>query len=247
MERASKVQETIKKSSWVQQQLGGVTDQASFDDVNQQYEAQFGEPSPFKGREYSPELVQGIARASMTAAQRARADAQERALADKEEREARLAADAKTRAALAQAKADAQRERDNRVKKVTGEKPASVNRKAVEDSVLGAIQGDEMAAGLKGTQKLSAMRDLADRATALLRANPALNTEMAARKAFAEAKEAGDFESTGTVFKSPNYVGGGKVATDALPLPADKMLRPGRWYNTARGPAKWDGKQFTTE
>lgn len=251
MESATKVQETVRKSAWIQQQLGAVVDQASFDDVNQQYEVQFGEPSPFKGREYSPELVQGISQASMTAAQRARAAAQTQAEKDRQAREARLAEEGRIRAAQAAARLARQRDVDNKEKKVTGEKPQSVNQKAVEGSVLLAIQGDPDAASLKGTQKLSALRDLSDRATALLRANKGLNTEMAVRKAFAEAKEAGDFEGAQGWGKGPTYTGGGKAPTDPLSPPQDARnmaaYKKGRWYRTERGVLRFTGSGWSTE
>jgi hypothetical protein len=257
MEEQARLSNTLKETGWVQQQAGALVReadtldptalQAKFDDINDAYEQMFNKPSPYKGKPVSRELLMGLERASMTAAQRAQVDARERTRLDALAKEKRQAAEGQVKEELARARLGAQKEREVKVKKEAGPKAPSVSKTAVEGSVLGLINADEVGKELKGTQKLSALRDLADRTTELLRGNPGLNTEQAARRAMAEAKAAGDFDKSGTIIKTPTYVGGGKSGADPLPLPADKSLRAGRWYNTARGPAKWDGKQFTTE
>lgn len=92
---------------------------------------------------------------------------------------------------------------------------------------------------------------IAEEAKTLMRRNPAVDSlNQAMNLVFQQHKEAGEFQVgekgiLGVGKKPAKFVPGAGSAQNPLAIPKTAAkLKSGKVYNTARGPAKWDGKQF---
>lgn len=234
------------------QLLGGVNDPESWARANALYTFQTGQPSPFSNMTYSPELVERLNQAALSAKERA--DLEEKKLtrtATAEYRRSRLD-QINEQNDLRRQRIEQAAAREERLAKGGGGKGVSAPAKSETDQAVRLIKKDFD--GLEAADMNDAAFSIASDARALRRSNPALNPAMALQQAYAAAKEAGDFavlprkalgmDVPGT--SKPVYQGRGKTATLPAPVPTDKgVLAKGKFYiNPAGAVAQWNGKAF---
>lgn len=240
---------TKERAELVGQLLGGVTDEQSWIRANALLEFQTGQPSPYAGLAYTPELVGRLNAAALSTKERM--DLAERALTRKATatyRQARLdQIDVLTE--IRQGRLDTDNAREERLAKAGGGKGASAPSKSELDQAARLITKDfgNMAAADANDAAFS----IAAEARALRKANPALDANTALMQAFQAAKTAGDFAENGGVMGTglrakTIYSGRGRTAAAPAPMPTDrKTLTKGRYYQNALGQvAQWNGKGF---
>jgi hypothetical protein len=203
-----------------------VHDQESFDRANSEYEMATGEPSPFAGQKYSPELLENIHNSvttgkdkALTAAAEAR---QQASLAEVREREARIP--------LLKAQTDLTESRDNAIRKNGGKIPKSEDLRAVTD----LITKDYAGAYLPEDARVLA-RPIAERAAELVQ-KQGLSKSVAANRAYQEAKAAGTFGGA-----RPRAPGTGTF-NKPIPIPMDgnkvdkSKMKSNLWYDVGGKP-----------
>lgn len=134
--------------------------------------------------------------------------------------------------------------------------PTTDQRKAAEAAIVNQVfkgkpptTADQKAAMAAGVQAVAA------RAQALVRENKALDYDTALNRAIIESQAAGDWEETteGALWWKEDKVSFGKGRTPAtaitLPQTAEgkpdaTKLKKGKFYITAKGTARWNGKAF---
>lgn len=231
--------------------VGTATDEDSWRVGNQLYRSRMGEPSPYEDMPYSPELVQQINDSAMTASQRAHEAEQalqRKALASY--RNARLK-QIDTQNALRKRRADIEAKREERLAKSGGGgKIAAPSEKEIKQAkTLISKEFPEM----DGMQ--DAAYTIASDARALMRANPALDSNTALNQAYQASRAAGDFTSDqgilGTGFKKRTSFGSGKSSASPKTLPVTNgkidagKLTPKTWYMSPQGvPGMWTGRGF---
>ena len=232
--------------------LRGAVDERTWQQGNLAYEVSTGEPSPFMDMPYSPELVKRLTQSVISA----KDENQQRITADeyasRDEHRRNVDAHNKAIEALRKRTAEVAERREARLAKAGGKPVTSPTKGEIDNAMLminkefGDMAVEDI--GLAAAQ-------VASRARAIRRSNPAIDSTMALQMAYNESKEGGDFqegaprtiagfEIPGTKTK-PRFVGAGKTAATALTLPEDKRLTKGRYYLTKFGPALWDGQQFS--
>lgn len=215
--------------------LDNVTDEKSWNQANALFSMETGQPSPFAGHRFSPQLVEQVRGSlqsakdqALTAAAVARAKASEAAT---KEREARIP--------LIRAQTELTRTRDNNLRKTgaTGVMPKAEDLRAVTD-----LLNSEYMGSVTPEDARVLARPVAERMTELMRNNQLTRSQAAAR-AFQEAQAAGDFGGLRKGNKLPG------TRTRPLEMPATKeKLKPNLYY---QGKGKyagqtllWNGKSF---
>lgn len=212
--------------------LNGVTDQASADMAEAQFQAAVGK-SLFEGRPYSPALV---------------ARMRQQALSVKEAEELKLS----------KAKADREAELlplEKRVKQsqaaanetlasLRKAREAAVGKAGGTEKAIPAVTNSELQAALtrvKSELPDLAQEDLADaayttaaRAKAAMRKSPGLSQDAAMRQAISQAQKDGDLEVESSFIPftkdKVRFKGQGKTPEEAIPATTETKYKPDRWY-----------------
>jgi len=242
--------------------LGGATDDSSWQMANSLYAMQTGQPSPFAGLPYSPELVQRLTDASLSAKEKAQVEGNRLTReATEAYRKAMLGNSAAARE-TARDRFELEKERERRLAKGGGGttmpgSPSEEERTEVKRQLR--LSGVDLT-GMNSDSVNSTAYSVASRARELQAANKGLGRAQALSQAIEEAQQSGELEvvtaGAGKIPYTDIEVGGtkrfaGKKAkTKAITqaLPADRnSLKAGVIYNTARGPAKYLGNgRFAT-
>lgn len=245
----AQVQSAVKKQDFIANRVSGAVDQNSFNAINQAYEQEFGEASPYRGMPFSKQLVDQIGNSALTAKQRLDVELKRveergrqagRGIMDRHNRATEDIARERNRIAL---------ERATAVKKAGGN-AGTPGLRDIEAS--SAVLGEHVP-DLKGEDKSRAARDIASRAKEIRGQNRAIGMSQAVQMAFKEFNETGAFEKgggvdlplVGNVGASMKYKSGGMSRETAIPLPKErKELKKNRYYLTGRGLARWNGEAF---
>ncbi len=238
------------------QAFGGVTDQQSFDDANALYEFQTGQPSPYKGVPYSPELIDTINSQAMSAKERA--DEEEKRLTRQgltDYRGSRLAQiDEQNR--LRRLRMQLAQQREERLAKAGGGKGVASPTSSEIGQARGLIKREFP--NLPSEDLRDSAFDLASEAKALRRANPALDASTAIAQAYSAARQRGDFAHVRSgvmgVGAKDAYASGKSSANPlSLPMTEEKgstrvntgALKVGHFYISPTGViGQWTGKGF---
>lgn len=213
--------------------VGGVKDQATWDEANAVYAKTYGQVSPYAGKPYDQALVDRLQSATMTAAQRATAAARDADNLSKDRNRRSAAEFREFRKGLAEKELELKRDRENRVKKTTG---TEGDKGPAVGSPTSAEQG-EATRMLKAEypnwpadELKSAAYAMASRARGLRRANKALEPQEALAQAFEEAKANGVYEINEGLFKDSTKLRRDKLTSTPLvpeAKPASKL--PSGW------------------
>jgi len=237
--------------------MNGVKSQEDFDNANAMYALTFGQPSPFSGATYSPDLVKRIGDMALTKKQQL--DLQMKKAEDEDE--------ARTRASLRGYRAERlkildrqEQERERHAKEMEriagvraekagkgGKEPAVGSPSAQTVKRAGVLIGKEFP-DLPANELAEARQTVAARAKALMTANRALDEDTALRQALREEHDS--FKTIEEPYrvlgvKVPGAKPDKKTSFDATALPSDrKALVKGRTYQTAKGLGRWTGEGF---
>ena len=233
------------------QLLGGVTDEESWQNANALYEFQTGQKSPYAQVPYSPELVERLNQAAMTARERAELAEREQVRRNTEAyRKSRLR-QIDTQNDLRKKQQELAREREKRLAKAGGGKGVVSPGKNELDQAARLVKKDY--SGLEAVDLNDAAFTIASEARALRKANPALDANTALQQAFNNAVQAGDFQvvqkGIAGFGRKETFSGRGKTPAAPAPIPPKKEeLKSGRFYVNPQGQvAKWTGKGFVIE
>ena len=233
------------------QLLGGVTDEESWQNANALYEFQTGQKSPYAQVPYSPELVERLNAAAMTAKERAELAEREQVRKNTEAyRKSRLR-QIDTQNDLRKKQQELAKEREKRLAKAGGGKAVVSPGKSELDQAARLVKKDY--SGLPAADLNDAAFTIASEARALRKANPALDANTALQQAFNNAVQAGDFQvvqkGIAGYGRKETFSGRGKSPVAPAPIPPKKEdLKSGRFYVNPQGQvAKWTGKGFVVE
>ena len=233
------------------QLLGGVTDEESWQNANALYEFQTGQKSPYAEVPYSPELVERLNAAAMTARERAELAEREQVRKNTEAyRKSRLR-QIDTQNDLRKRQQELAKEREKRLAKAGAGKGVAAPAKNELDQAARLVKKDY--SGLAAADLNDAAFTIASEARALRKANPALDANTALQQAFNNAVQAGDFQvvqkGIAGYGRKEVFSGRGKTPAAPAPIPPKKEdLKSGRFYVNPQGQvAKWTGKGFVIE
>lgn len=231
------LQDAIKHLTIAADLVSNVHDEDSWNKANATYEMMTGEESPFKGKPYSPEMVEQIQNGVQTAKDKAlTAAAQARVKASESE-----ARERDTRVGLIEAQRNLTETRDTNLRKNGGRPTKSDDVRAITD----LITRDYAGAYLPEDARVLA-RPIAERASELM-AEQGLSKSAAANKAYQEAKARGDFGGA-----RPRMPGSGTF-NKPLELPSEggkvdkTKIRPNLWYNVSGKPMLYVGGKFYSQ
>lgn len=242
------------------QYFGGVDSQEELDHRNKLFEFQTGTSSPFRGKPFDAEAMGQLDQMALSSKERL--DLMERGLsrdAITQHRKGRRA-QFDTANDLAAERLHFQREQEERRRKAgetrtQGRLPGAEPKAKEIEQVESLLKRDyPWLADSRDNKIGAAMKDatftVAAEARAKMRANPALSISSAISQAYTEAQRNGDFSVDGGTMgfgKKFSFAGGGRSPETALPQPADKSYKDGRFYMNSKGQiAKWNGKQFVS-
>jgi len=263
--------ETIQKGAViVGQKLGKARNQSEWEQGLVEVEqAGIIEPhlmAQLKGMAYDPDVASYFFDQSITAAEQARMDLQAQGQDDANRRANLSASQRQQLIRLAEVRAeDARRYHDAALK--AGGKSSAIpapNSDAVKVSKHALMNGPFKGADLKGTalNDFNAAVDyVAGQAQQLVRENKAMDFTTAVNQAVIRAEASGAFTTIpgreglwgiGATPDKKEFSAAGLKPETAIPLPpgiksaadAAKTLKKGKYYNTSRGPAKWNGKAW---
>jgi hypothetical protein len=235
-EQAAVMKLQMQKLSALSGILGGVKDQATWDEANAVYAKSFGQVSPYAGQPYDQALVDRLQGATTTAAQRAALVIKEADQQSKDKLRRSAAEFRDFRKDLSEKELALRQEREDRIAKnvgTTGPKGAAVGSPTgSEQSEASRILKAEFPNWPKEDLQ-SAAYAMASRARGLRRANKALEPQEALQQAFEEAKVGGVYEINEGLFKDSTKLRRDKLAQTPLTAapstaPAAKPL-PGGW------------------
>lgn len=250
----AQIQGKIKQQERFANMAGAITDQTSNDIVAALYKQETGEMSPLEGK-YDPKKAKLFQESTLTANQRLVAQA--RAV----EERGRAAGRAET-ARFHRETSDIRREELARKEAADRIKEKSGGRGVGQPSPGALVAADLL---LKANQpgltdplgKKLASQSIASRAMELIRGNRGLGRDEAMNQAYNEEVASGAFPSEPTVKLGPLGDWGTKTTfvrqgtrEKPLPIPAGdntealKRLRTGKYYQTSKGLAKWNGSAF---
>ncbi len=224
--------------------VNNVTDQASWDRAMAIYQFNTGEPSPYAGIPYSPELAGQIRDGAISAGKQIELKLREEENASKERNRSSAEKLRDVRIRTEDERARIAREREDRLAKNGGGRVPTTPTEDIRQATR-LITKDFPK--LEGT--LEAASSIASEAQLLLRRNPALDRGQAIQQAFNTAKLRGDFHEFeeagmfGTGFgadvggsKKQKYTPGGHTPETALALPkSDREAAVGKHYKLANG------------
>lgn len=233
-------------------------DQDSFDRNNELYRLRTGQESPLAGLPYDKDLIESAINSTIKPKDALQAELHRQDEAGRER--ARVATERyqRDRIRLGEEENDRRVEAD-RVKEKNGGKVAAYPPPGEIDAASRIVAHDYPS--LDPKQLREAATTIASRARELRGpgGNRAIGAEAAIRRAYAEAKDGGQFEEApllsipGTsmgVGTKVSFTGNGTAAASPLDLPTGdlstvrKALKKGRYYRTSKGPAKWNGEGF---
>ena len=208
-----------------------------------------GGGAPFAGVPYSPQLVKGIARDALSTKEEI--DSEEKRLTRGETQNYRrdLLDQRRRSNDIRGFLADVAERREKRLEKSGGGRGVSSPRDADIEQVKRLIKKDFPGFKDSAAELGEAAFAVASEARALMRSNSALNPAMAIQQAYSAAVQAGDLREVPRRFLGsiPRYVGRGKTAATALPIPdgaKPEDLEKDKYYITGRGRLRWTGKGF---
>jgi len=230
-----------------------IRDDTTLAEFNNEYESRYGETSPYRMYSYSPGLVDHIQNMALTYKDQLDVGIKSRTADINEFRAKETARQNRARDNLYADRTKALREREARLGK-GGDRPAGTPTVGEVKAAGKLIQNEFPDIDLTSPEGYNISHAIASRAKQLQSQNRALSADQALTQAYLERKAEGDFQRTepGAVSawfgaKGKTTVRSGDLPARALPLPADKKLKSGKWYNTSRSPARWTGKEFTTD
>lgn len=217
------------KAQWVATHAMDAQDQQSWQQVNAQYEQQFGEPSPYKNTPYSPDLTRKLQLAAMTAKERADLKLREanNASLDAARQNTERHQAAGERIQAARLDVERQREARQREKDAGGAKapPAGFVAEANDLLTKDYIDIEPQAARLKA-------REVAERAQDLVRKNRALTMTQAVTKAYSEMQASGSFDE---YTRMPTKAGGAGKDQKSLAESYGQTYDPAYEYRVVGG------------
>lgn len=174
---------------------------------------------------------------------------------DRLERVAAVTASGRARANQLRERQLQEQERHNRViEKNSGTKPSNAPNsdqlKSVKSVLKTTAYKDLDVEDIESDPEFAAAANyVASQAMQLVKSNSAMTWDTAVRQAILRAQQAGAFTNKGGVSR---WFGFSRTPDDpdftVLPVPEQKsQMQKGKYYLTARGLAKWDGKQFVME
>jgi len=254
----AKKQNELQKA--VVMQLPMVYDQPSFDSFRARMQAAKGDPSFLQGLSYSPEVKKALLENTLTFKEQTELDIkeQERKLREEDTKNKILTRNLRTN--IAEKKAQAYVEHQQRVGKAGG-KPVTEPKDGeilaaghiLKEMVPGLLSDQDLIYGAKKSINYGVMRDVASRAKAIRQGNQAVSESESLARAVAEMQrdgmiEAGQEETAsglkkffgGSTAKPAKYKPGGKPSQglkpeSALPVPVDGKYDEGRYYKNAQG------------
>lgn len=236
--------------------FGSVQDESSFNNAKMLWmNTHPDEPLPPQLAIYNPETVSRLQQATNIGLQQIRLTRDEANMVQRDQfeagRNARAEAAQKAlseRAAMVQDRIDARAKERGAKGKAVGA-PNGTMISAAEALINQEFPGlpRDIIAG-PNLAASTAAYSVASEAKALQAANPGLSADEAINQAYLAAKQAGDFkleESAIPFFGKPkaSFSRSGKSPTAALPLPPDRKLVAGKYYQTPVGIVLWDGKK----
>ena len=236
-EQASVMKLQMQKLDSLSRILGGVKDQATWDEANAVYAKSFGQVSPYAGQPYDQALVDRLQGATTTAAQRAALVIKEADQQSKDKLRQNTAEFRDFRKDLSERELALRQEREDRIAKTTGKtgpKGATVGSPTKdEQGEASRILKSEFPNWPKEDLQ-SASYAMASRARGLRRANKALEPQEALQQAFEEAKSNGVYEINEGLFKDSTKLRRDKLAqTPLTQQPAQQPTQakplPGGW------------------
>lgn len=237
----------IKGAKLAGELANGVTDQASWDRANATFELLTGTPSPYANAPYSPELVKTVQSSMITAQQRLTADYQSREHERKKAHDKAVEQTANANLGLRKQELTLKRERETRIAKEGGTKlkPAGMPLKSEVANATALLEGMNITEG----DIDMAATDVAQEARRIWKANPAVTPQEAMAQVIGQKLRAGDLmPGKKTGWFDTELDSKGRVFSPLRPANAPSSkddLVKGQYYRTARGVAKWDGKNFT--
>jgi len=239
------------KAKWYLERVGGVMNQSDLDRTNELFQQIFPGATPSVTK-YDTNVVRNALRSSMTTAQRLMAENRDERLSVYVASLAQQEDARRERLRLADLELNRRVEADaNRAKagaKGTGGRAPSTAAPIAKATTL-AMKDDPDASKLEGTEAMAARLTIAQEADRLIKADPSLNYDQAARAALLTAKKRGDFSVEKGMFSDKvRYSAKGLRVEDPAPLPPTKdKLAAGRFYQTKQGPALWNGTAFVKD
>lgn len=239
--------QTLKNSyDWVGRNMPNVQSQDDLDRLSQEYSALYpqyaqklGQPSPWAGKVYSPELVKSYADYGMTQSQKLAEQARIDAAATRE-RIANQNADLRYAQILAKAEADKQKQADAEARAKAGGKNLGQPSKDLVAEAARLIKRENPDAKISSDDLMSFATSIASDATATMQNNRAVRPDQALYRAYGEKK--GDLETTPgtsgvlgfgatppvTKYKPKQFAPG----TQNNPIPAVSGVKPeeGKYY-----------------
>lgn len=239
------IRQRKEEAGMLGQVMGDVTDQDSFDRANAAYQMTTNKVSPYAGLPYTPQLVQRVRDAAISAK-----DQEAQALREADSRSRNAFREARLRQhdeanAISAAARGVQRDQEGRLVKVGGGKPLTISNND-RDAASALIVKDFPEFGTKemNTERFVAANTVASAAKVLMQKNPALNWQEALAQAY--TTERASFKTETGMFggRKVKFEGGGKSAQTAIPLPKSaEDARVGTFYYGPNGAiGRWNGK-----
>lgn len=217
------------KAQWVATHVMDAQDQQSWQRVNADYEAQFGEQSPYKNTPYSPDLARKLQLAAMTAKERAELKLRDANNASLEAARRSTELHQRNTERIQAARLDTERQREARLaaKEGPGAKaaPAGYTSEAVDLLTRDYVDIEPADARIQG-------RAVAERAQELVRANRALTMTQAVTRAYQEMQLKGAFNAYTAM---PLKAGGGAQTQKALVESYGQTYDPAYDYRVVGG------------
>lgn len=225
------------------------TDETSWRRANASFELLFGQPSPYAGLPYSPELVQTIQKSLTKAAEQLTAEYREKEHKRKLAHDKEVEQTARSNLGLREQELRLKRERETRLAKNGGSKLKPAGMPGKSEIVVAERLLENL--GFEGAELEDAATDIAQEARRLWKANPAITPQEAMAQVVLQKQQSGDIvpgRKSQILSLDPKFGRSGKAFSPLRPAPAPtspKDLVVGQYYTTQRGIAKWTGKAFT--
>lgn len=216
--------------------VGQISDQASLDAANDAYEQAYGQRSPYRGQQYTPELGDQIKQQFLSIKDQFDLRYKAQQEQDKQSKEQRIANHQQVMEDLRKQQND-EKVRHNKELEKNGAGPKAISAPNQVDRARAGRLISSVAPNLKGDQLELAKDYVSAEAKRLKRQNPALDDEQATAQALVNAQRSGYFKSVTQhdTFLGMTVPGTGKEKqTFSPPL-------PGKTTTQSPGNATWQG------
>lgn len=226
-----------KKLNIIGNVLSSARDQSSWDAVNRLIGVVSGQPSPYEGTPYSPELVKEFGDAVMSAKDRAELGLRAETLASTKANHLSMDTERKVHQDLMVQRTKESEARTARLKKAGTLTKPSVQRDAAYAKNLMTQDWQD----LDPAEAKLFSQQIAERSAEIQAENPGIKASEAVTRAYEEHKSAGSFFGLTPNDKRPSA----REFNTPKPMPQDKKaLVKDQVYNTPLGTGRWNGSTF---